>query len=551
MRSAPIAGSPAPTETHLANPLDNLVSGLLKSHRQRITHLRSADVVSGMTYAEAYEHIQILKSRLASAGLQTGGRVGIHGQNCCEWIIADLALLDLDCVSVAIPVDDASEGSDFSRLCTVHNLSGLISIRPSPMPHADNEPERQSTSSGQWSIEIYVCPHPPRAAELDSDIFTVSLSSGTTGMPKGIAISKAGAANAIRVFEAVWAVNNRDNILIILPFTSFQQRFFVYLAIKNGFAITIAPYSLMYNAFKSTKPTINLGPPSFFELLPRQIALTQANKSIRYRAAKTLYKNVPEPLTRRLRFWLGKKWTRVYGDRIKFLMTGSAPVTRELLDEFWALGLPLYEIYGSTEIGWITFNSPSQTRLGTAGRPAPGICAELTDDGELLIRSQAPLAGGYLTAPGGAQVPLTSRDDRYVATGDIGAIADGFITVIGRKDSVIVTPNGQKVNPEALQREIEQDPRVSKAFIGPISDGGILACLAWVNDSITDHVYVQNRVNELNLTLPSSCRIERVHTMPARELDSASGLITRTYKIDRTAARSKLLSLVDKARNEN
>lgn len=215
--------------------IDDLVPQLLKHPKRTVTELKSPRVAHATTFENLHGEVTGLISRLEAAGVR--GRVGILGKNSREWIVADLALIELRCLSVAIPLDADPGRQDHLAICDAHNLAALIVIAGA-------------------SIEIVKHSHSRPRSQSDSDALTITFSSSARGAPKATTISKRDTSDAIKAFVRVWAPNNRDNLLIVKPFTSFQQRFFVYLAIKFGFNITMASNELMHQALEKFSPTI-------------------------------------------------------------------------------------------------------------------------------------------------------------------------------------------------------------------------------------------------------------------------------------------------------
>lgn len=214
---------------------DDLVPQLLHHGKRTVTELKSPRVAQATTFANLHEEVAALISRLEEAGVT--GRVGILGRNSREWIVADLALVGLRCVSVAIPLESDPGRQNYIALCDAHNLTALIVVAGA-------------------RIDIFRHSTAKHHSQLDSDALTVTFSSGPRGAPKATTISKSDTSAAINAFVQVWTPTHQDNLLIVNPFTSFQQRFFVYLAIKFGFNITMASHELMHQALEKFSPTI-------------------------------------------------------------------------------------------------------------------------------------------------------------------------------------------------------------------------------------------------------------------------------------------------------
>jgi long-subunit acyl-CoA synthetase (AMP-forming) len=150
---------------------------------------------------------------------------------------------------------------------------------------------------------------------------------------------------------------------------------------------------------------------------------------------------------------------------MRFMVTGMAPIKRSTLELLARMRLPLFETYGMIECGSIALNVPGAHRLGSVGRPLPGIEVELAADGEIVIHKEHTIACGYFQCADG-EAERTFLPGNRIATGDIGRFdADGFLYLVGRKKEIIVTAGGEKVHPEALESEIDGCPLVGKSVV--------------------------------------------------------------------------------------
>jgi long-chain acyl-CoA synthetase len=156
------------------------------------------------------------------------------------------------------------------------------------------------------------------------------------------------------------------------------------------------------------------------------------------------------------------------GGRVRFCVSGAAPLDPDLGHLFRAAGMPVLEGYGLTETtGPAAVNTPSELRIGSVGRPLPGVEIELADDGELRVRGPSVI-GGYHDDP--ERTAEVLDEEGWFRTGDLGRIDDdGYIEVTDRKKALIVTANGETVAPEPLERRIRSHPLVSHAMV--VGDG--------------------------------------------------------------------------------
>jgi long-subunit acyl-CoA synthetase (AMP-forming) len=231
------------------------------------------------------------------------------------------------------------------------------------------------------------------------------------------------------------------------------------------------------------------------------------------------------------------------------MFTGSAPVPPRVVTTFQQLGMPLFEIYGSTESGYIAFNLPDAHRTGAAGRPVAGVDISLGDDGEVLVRTKHPQARGYVF-DGVETEASVFRPDGTIATGDLGRLdRSGFLHLIGRKKNVIITRSGVKINPEEIEEEIEKSCRITRAVVVPLNESGSLGCAVWLDEwQSTDRISeVEALIYAANGKRDPAHRIANVVFRPETELSVESGLLTRNLKVDRGAVTRTVFSEADRS----
>lgn len=492
------------------------------------------------TFTEVHGDVSALADALRAAGLGAGDLVGVAGPNSYEWVLADIALLALGCVPVALAVEGAGAPSPV-ELADKYHLNALLLT---------------TALSGGGELPPHVAvlgAEPPtlRArettrTELPADVFTVAFSSGTSGSKKGLMLSTSGVVNTIEVSAAAWELTGDDDILIVLPFSNFQQRYLLYTAVTYGTDVTVVAPERMLQMMRKLEPTVILGPPSFFELVDNRVQSATGRERLAYWAAAALHAVLPDALGRSFRRRLGRTWTAVYGGRVRLMFTGSAPVPPGMVRTFHRLGMPLYEVYGSTEVGWIAMNTPRAFRIGSAGVPVPGLEVTLGADGEVLVRTDRPQSLGYVFE-GVDSYAEVYRDDGLIATGDLATRnRAGFLRLVGRTKNVIITRSGVKINPEELEQELERSCRIERAVVAAPEANGLLVCVVWLDDweSAERRADVERHVAAANARRDTAHRITDVVFRPAAELTVESGLLTRNLKVNRTAVARKVFPVL-------
>lgn len=488
--------------------------------------------------AEMYADVVAVMTELRSCGVGAGDLVGLFGPNSYEWVVADLALLGLRCVSVAVPMENRIEAGDVQDVIERYGLSAALVTHAVP---AGTALPPAAAILQDRPLRLHPIPRPPSG--LPENVVTVAFSSGTTGSKKGLMLTDDGIMNTVRVSARAWRVRADDNILVVLPFSNFQQRYLMYLAIWAGCAASVVAPERMFPMLRRLEPTIILGPPSFFELAYNRVSAADPRAKRAYHLAAVLYACAPWGLGRRVRARLGRPWMSMYGPRVRLMLTGSAPVPPLMVRLFQQLGAPLFEIYGSTESGWIAFNLPGRHRIGAAGRPVDGVTVEIAADAEVIVRTAHPQAAGYVMEGTETQDSVFLSGGR-IATGDLGRLdGSGFLRLTGRKKNVIITRSGVKINPEPLESAMENGCPISRAVVLAPADDGLLTCVVWLpEDGGPDGgepdgrvIEVEDYVRRANQRNAPSHRIAEVVFRTAAELTVESGLLTRNLKIDRGA----------------
>ncbi len=307
------------------------------------------------------------------------------------------------------------------------------------------------------------------------DLLTLIYTSGTTGPPKGVEITHAQMLANLEATNrtgsgAVLPAGAEDRFISYLPMAHIAERWFShYGAMFTGAQVTPLPdVKALPGALQEVRPTIFGGVPRVWEKLKasvegvlalepdpaRQQAAQQALDVAHQYVAAAQAGQVPaglagahqradEQVLSKIRFALGL-------DQVRVAVCGAAPVAPEVL-EFWhALGIPVAEVWGMSEIsGFGTANPPGAIRISTVGTPIPGIELKLAGDGELLVRGPTVMKG-YHDDPAATATAIDSGG--WLRTGDLASIdADGYVTITGRKKELIITAGGKNISPANIE----------------------------------------------------------------------------------------------------
>jgi len=519
----------APTESDARTRLRGLLHALDANPHSTFTFTGPDGACTDKNFAEVAADVRQLALELRGRGLHDGDVVGIVGDNSYEWVLADLACLELRCTSVALTPAQCRAPGGIGEVVERYQLNAVLAthIVLDPVDLCVGDLSRRPLSLKRRSAE---------PLHLPDDVFTIVFSSGTSGRLKGLMLTEGGVENTIRVSAKAWRLDERDNILIVLPYSNFQQRYLTYAAIACGANVTVVPPEHMFLMMKRLAPTVILGPPSFFEILANRLRAASFRGRLRYRVAMSLATIAPRS-TASARRRLGRPYTGVFGPAARLMMTGSAPVPPHVVRLFDRFAMPLFEIYGSSEVGWIAFNTPGAARIGTAGRPVAGVRVEITDDGEVLVGTAHPQCAGYIF-DGVETSDDVFRPDGMIATGDVGAMSrDGYLTLLGRKKNVIITRSGVKLSPEELENDLARQCGVDQVMVIASPDNASLWCIVWIADRSgeAENAGIAHGVRAVNGRNPAYAQIVKTFVRDKAELTSAPDLLTRNLKLQRDA----------------
>lgn len=421
--------------------------------------------------------------RLLALGVGPGDRIGILARNRLEWVLLDLAAIKLRVITAGfehggfLPDAELLQRYGLKLVFTDHptDLEGFVDIRT------------LTTDAPEMPL--------PQAAVTyaDDDVTTIKFTSGSTGRPKGLAATVGSIDSSLDAVQALFHHGADDRLLVFLPLSLLQQRYWVYSALYYGHDVVVVGHELSVYACKQERPTVIMGVPSFFDALKQQI---EAKSGVLASA------DAAERAQR-----LRQTASDLLGGRIRYLWTGSAPAKPATLGFFDDCGLPLYEGYGMNETCIVTKNAPSAHKRGSVGRALHRKQLVIDDNGVLIVRSQYPVNRRYLFCDS-EDAQKIFRDNGDVVTGDLAHIdEDGFLYIKGRADDVVALGNGKNVFTRPIEDLAQQSSAIEHcvlfgagrahlvAVISPASGpaGGepdraaIGAHIEWVNAQVSGH----------------------------------------------------------------
>ncbi|MFD3399258.1 AMP-dependent synthetase/ligase [Kribbella sp. NPDC058693] len=451
-----------------------------------------------VTAAEFAQQVIGVAKGLMAAGVKPGERVALLSPTRYEWTLIDYAIWSIG--SVTVPIYETSSPSQIQWILT--DSEAVVAVVENATHGAVVESARAEAPALQevWQIEAGAVDQltalgqdisdaefdKRRSAVTASDLATLIYTSGTTGRPKGCKISHSNFIDelgpAVKILDGLFDTTGASTLLF-LPLAHVFARIIqvgcVMKRVKVGHSADVKNLVEDLGAFK---PTFILSVPRVFEKVfntASQKAHSEGKGKIFDAAADTAiaYSQAQDKggasfglkakhmLFDRLVYG---KLRAVLGGQVQYAVSGGAPLGDKLGHFFRGIGVPVLEGYGLTETtAAVSVNLPDDIRIGTVGRPLPGVTVAVADDGELLFKGGQVMQGYWKNDEATA---AAIDADGWFHTGDLGEFdVDGFIRITGRKKEILVTAGGKNVAPTLLEDQIRLHPLVSQCMV--VGDG--------------------------------------------------------------------------------
>jgi long-chain acyl-CoA synthetase len=556
------------------------------------------DDILELSSKEVFERIRDLSLGFRALGISAGDRVAIVSESRPEWLLCDLAVLTAGAVTVPIyPTLSASQAryilhDSGARLAIVstrlqleklqevrHLLPALESVvamdevasgtppSTSALALSDIERRGHARMTAGWGAAREF--RDGARAVVADDLATIIYTSGTTGEPKGVMLTHGNLVANMRAASAALEISQDDVALSFLPLSHAFERMVAYVYLFSGVTIVFAEsFDTVGRDMARVRPTVLTGVPRVYEKLHARIVDTaQAAGPVKAavfrwavnaglaRAKVVLRGRRAGPITS-LETAIGDRLVfsairEKLGGRLRFVASGSAPLSSNVMEFFHAVGIPIIEGYGLTETAPIlTFNPLHALRVGTVGRAIPGVELRIAEDGEILARGPNVMRGYFNKPEATAEV----LKDGWFHTGDIGQIdAEGYLSITDRKKDLLVTSGGKKIAPQPIEAVLKQSPLIGEAVL--LGDRRKYAAVLIVpeftalerrlkdlgrppasrQELVTRPDVValyQEIVDALNRELSQFERIKRLALLPS-EFSVDSGELTPTLKVKR------------------
>ncbi len=557
------------------------------------------------------ERVRNVTLGLRKLGVRAGDRIALLAESCPEWSIADYAILANAAVNVPIYPTQTVDQVAFilrnsgSRVLFVGSDKLLRRIKPAleslkrqERPQLilfeqskDQKNENQMTLENLEKSGIDELSREPKLFEelasqaRPEELATIIYTSGTTGEPKGVMLTHQNLVSNTLHSGSVFDLHDDDISLSFLPLSHVFERTVLYIYMYFGVQICFARgVETVAEDIKEVRPTIVTAVPRLFERIYSTINKRAADASpmkqkIFHRAVevgrevamlKDQGKRVPLRLAMELKA-LDKlvftKWREAVGGRIRFFVAGGAALSPELAYIFAGAGITILQGYGLTETSpVVSFNRPTNNRIGTIGQTIPGVKVRIAEDGEILVQGDNVMQGYYGLAEETERAIQRYDDGIWFHTGDIGTIdAEGYIRITDRKKDLIKTSLGKYIAPQPIENMIRTIPMVEQAIVIGNSRKFPSALIVPAFDSLKAYAkslnivikdtrelvrhprvieYFKKKIDEVTRELAPHEKIKKIALLD-QEFSVEGGELTPTLKVRRKFVEDKHREVID------
>ena len=510
-----------------------------------------------------------LANAFVELGVKPGDRVGLFAPNCPEWHTADFAINGSGAVTVPVYFNESPErmsyilnhcGAQVVFISGASQLEKFLQIKDSlkdlqnvvvanagaTTPSDFLRYETLIATTGGTEIAEYRM----RAAQvLPSQLASLIYTSGTTGEPKGVMLTHLNfSSNVTDSVGDLTLKPETDLAVSFLPLAHVYGRMLDYLYIFQGCPVAyVEVVENVAQALLEVKPTILAAVPRFFEkiyarLMEKGTQHTGIQRKIFDFAMKTAREAAywrcgekPASLSLKLKWVLADKlvYAKVRagtGGRLRVVMSGGAPLAKELAEFFWSIGIFIYQGYGLTETSPVLSSNYPKNRVGSSGRPIENVQIRIADDGEILAKGPC-LMQGYYKSPEATREVIS--DDGWFKTGDIGYLdKDNYLFITDRKKDLLKTAAGKFVAPQPIENSLKTSPYILNAMVVGDKRKFIVALI------VPNHTTVSAKLAEEGLKFSSNAELAahpRAYALIETELSRLTTHLAQYESIKRFA----------------
>lgn len=587
----------------MAETLSQLFLNTIKSYPKDDLMLYKKDgSFTPISTAEFEKQVKHFALGLRDLNYEAGDKLIILSENRPEWVMTDMANLCLGGVTVPIYtslvpeqikyiIDNSdakvvvfSDDEMWEKIKTIQ--SELIKVEHYITCQADGPEGTLTFADVQKRGERLAKEQPDLFEELalkvkPDDVASIIYTSGTTGAPKGVMLMHSNFVSNVEAVTTIIEFTEKDTVLSFLPLSHVLERMVTFAYLCKGCSIGYAEsIETVAENLLEIRPQIMVSVPRVFEkiyakVMDNVLASSSLKRKIFFWAARIgkeygRKKMLDQPVSGSLQFKKNLAHKLVFskiiektGGSVRFFVSGGAPLSKDIAEFFYAMGLIVLEGYGLTETApVIAVNTLEDIKFGSVGKPIPGVEVKIAEDGEILTKGPHVMKGYYKME---AETQETIKDGWFY-TGDVGFLdEEGFVTITDRKKDLIVTAGGKNVAPQPIENIIKTNLYVSNAviigdkrkFISALVVPNFEKLVEYANAnniSYSDYAdlvendkilnFIEAEINRATPGLASYEKVKKVALLD-REFEIEKGEITPTLKVKRNIVEQKYRSIID------
>lgn len=466
------------------NTLINIIQNISSSYSFKTAlQIKEGENYFRVTYQELQDSAQKIALSLKELGIKKSDTVGLITENTPYWGMAFFGILWSG--GIAVPIDNKLKEHSILNIIehsqckviftslkfkdSIIEVSKISTCKPTLIVLDEKNPKQ-----GEYSLQELVAKGKERFGislekTKSDDLAIILYTSGTTGSPKGVMLTHGNIASNVESVSSLFPFSAQDHFASVLPLChTYAITADFLIPLYNGASVTYVENlkgPILNERMNENQATVLIAVPALIQMMHHQITtkIQELPKMQRF-VFKTL-KNISK-----LFFYLGipighilfGSLRKKMSSRLKFFISGGAPIDPKMIQEFAFLGIPIYQGYGLTETSPIlTVNTPSQNKIGAVGRPIPGVQIKI-EKGEILARGPNIMKGYYKNPEETSEV----LKNGWFHTGDLGFFdSEGFLHISGRLKNVIVTRGGKNVYPEEVEEELCRSPWIKETCV--------------------------------------------------------------------------------------
>jgi long-chain acyl-CoA synthetase len=555
--------------------------------------------LSAAEFGRTVEHLSL---GLGELGLGTGDKMIILSENRPEWTMADFACICRGGITVPIYttltprqvqyiINDSdakiviiSDEVQWAKIAEVRadlpRVKHFVSLAPTSAEGVLTLAQVVERGSRVASRDAGAFSSRARALKPDDEA-SIIYTSGTTGVPKGVILTHKNFVSNITTVATIIEFTEKDTVLSFLPLSHVLERMVMFTYIYRGCTIAFAEsVDKIAQNLVEVRPTIMVSAPRVFEkmyakVMDNVLASSKLKRKIFFWGVKVGKAwGVRTMAKQKVGSWLGFKrrlahklvYSKVIektGGRVRFFVSGGAPLAKDIAEFFYALGIVILEGYGLTETApVVAVNTFERMKFGTVGPPMPGVEVKIAADGEILVRGPNVMKGYYKKPAETDEV----FENGWFKTGDIGVIDDeGFLAITDRKKDLIITAGGKNIAPQPIENILKTNPYIGNAAVIGDRRRFISALIVPNFEKLEDYArtnkipfvdraelvknarvvnFLKSEIDRATPDLASYERIKKIAVLP-RDFEIAEDEMTPSLKIRRNIVQEKYKAIID------